>query len=256
MLLPLSDDDRHLIKPAYVTWALILLNIGVFYVQLTNPEFTFGYAAIPAEVTTGRDLVGPIEIQVAPHKRGSLPHAAGPRPIQLTLLSAMFMHGGFGHLAGNLLFLWIFGDNVEHRFGHFPYLLFYLGSGLAAAIAHVAINPNSVIPSLGASGAIAGVLGAYLVLFPRNRVYAIFFIWIVALPAFAVIAMWAVAQFVGGFQALSSMPGTGGIAYAAHIGGFVTGVAIALFFRQRWRVEPASVFQQRYAADPGVRRLW
>lgn len=256
MLIPLSDDDRDLIKPAFITWALVTLNLVVFVIQSNNPEFTLGYAAIPAEITTGEDLIGPVQIQLAPGKFTSLPHTAGPKPIQLTLLSSMFMHGGIAHLAGNLLFLWIFGDNVEHRFGHLPFLLFYLMSGLAASIAHVVMNFNSVVPSLGASGAIAGVLGAYLVLFPRNRVYAIFIIWMVTLPAFVVIAMWAVAQFVGGFQSLSGVPGSGGIAYAAHIGGFIAGAALALLFRNKWQAEPASVFRQRYLADPAARRLW
>ncbi len=256
MLMPLSDDDRHLLEPAYVTWVLLLLNIAVFLVQLNNPEFTLGYAAIPAEITTGRDLVGAVEIQATPTKTESFTHVAGPRPIQLTLLSAMFMHAGIAHLAGNLLFLWIFGDNIEHRFGHLPYLLFYLASGLVASIAHIAMDPNSVIPSLGASGAIAGILGAYLILFPRNRVYAILMVWIVTLPAFAVIAMWAISQFIGGYQALLGNQEAGGIAYAAHIGGFITGASVALVFRLSWRAEPSSVLQRHYATDPTSRRLW
>ncbi|MGI9428635.1 MAG: rhomboid family intramembrane serine protease, partial [Bythopirellula sp.] len=121
MLIPISDDDRRLIKPAYVTWALVLLNIGVFLIQLSVPSFTFGYATIPAEVTTGRDLVEPVGVQVSPGRVEEIPNAPGPKPIQLTLLTSMFMHAGLMHLAGNMLFLWIFGDNVEHRFGHSPF---------------------------------------------------------------------------------------------------------------------------------------
>jgi membrane associated rhomboid family serine protease len=256
VLIPISDDDRKLLKPAYVTWALVLLNIGVYVIQLSVPSFTVGYATIPAEITTGRDIVEPIEVQVSPGQVEPIPNAPGPKPIQLTLLTSMFMHAGLLHLAGNMLFLWIFGDNVEHRFGHRPFLLFYLGSGLMAAFAHIAMNSESLIPSLGASGAIAGVLGAYLVLYPRNRVYALMFVWIVTLPAFVVIVLWVIAQLMGGFQSLSSAPGAGGVAYAAHLGGFVAGVAMALYLRQRLQDEPASVFQHRYAMDPTVRKLW
>ncbi len=256
MLFPLSDDDRLLIKPAVVTWTLLILNVLVFLIQIKVPTFTFSYAAVPVEITTGKDLVEPIEVEVAPGKMVQIPHSPGPSPIQLTLLSSMFMHSGILHLAMNMLYLWIFGDNVEHRFGHFPFLLFYLASGLAASLAHVAMNAESIIPSLGASGAISGVLGAYLVLFPRNRVYSILLVWIVTVPAFVVIVLWAISQLVSGYGSLSDAPGTGGVAYAAHIGGFVAGVALALFLRHRLVEEPTSVFQRRYAQDPKARRWW
>lgn len=257
MLIPLSDDDRNLIKPAIVTWALLLANIGVYFVQMSSPAFTLGYAAIPAEVTTGRDFVEPIDVQVSPNKVVRIPNAPGPTPIQLTLLTAMFMHGGIAHLGGNMLFLWIFGDNVEHRFGHLAFLIFYLGSGLAAAVAHIAFNSSSIVPSLGASGAIAGVMGAYLVLYPRNRVYAMAFIWMVALPAFVVIALWVVAQLMGGFQSLTGESSSlGGVAYAAHLGGFACGVVMALILRNRLAEEPTSVFQRHYTLDSAARKLW
>jgi len=256
MLFPISDDDRKLIKPAIVTVGLLILNVLVFLLQLSDPTFTFSYAAVPLEITTGRDLVQPVDIQVAPGEVAQIPHSPGPRPIQLTLLSSMFMHSGLMHLAMNMLYLWIFGDNVEHRFGHLPFLIFYLASGLAASVAHVAMNSGSIIPSLGASGAISGVLGAYLVLFPRNRVYALLLVWVVTVPAFVVIVLWAISQVISGFGSLSEAPNTGGVAYAAHIGGFVAGVALALFFRQRLGEEPTSVFKSRYAQDPQARRWW
>ncbi len=255
MFFPLSDDDRQLIKPAFVTWTLIALNGLVFLLQLSDPDFTYGYAAVPAEITSGRDLVEPIDVQT-PGGSAQIPQLPGPWPIQLTLLTSMFMHGGFGHLSGNMLYLWIFGDNVEHRFGHAAFLAFYLVSGLVGSIAHIAMSPDSVIPTLGASGAISGVLGAYLVLFPRNRVYAVFLLRMVTVPAAVVLVMWAVMQVAGGFGNLSQASESGGVAYAAHIGGFAAGVAMAIFFRVMWPQEPSSVFQRRYALDPQSRRWW
>src|SRR5690606_38565516 len=127
-----------------------------------------------------------------------IPQEPGPNPIQLTILSAMFMHGGWLHLGGNMLYLWIFGDNVEHRVGAWKFLAFYLVSGIVATFAQIAVHPEAVIPNLGASGAISGVLGAYLVLFPRNRVNAVFFFRIVSLPAVVVIGFWALLQVIDG----------------------------------------------------------
>ncbi len=264
MFFPLSDDDQLLVKPAYVTWTLVGLNVLVFLLQMSNPQFTLGYAAIPAEITRGQDLVGMVPVQVGSVQDGTaqmveLPQAPGPSPIQLTLLTAMFMHAGIMHLGGNMLFLWIFGDNVEHRFGHLPFLIFYLASGLAASLAQIALNPDSVIPTLGASGAIAGVLGAYLVLFPRNRVYAFFLFTVISVPAFLVLAMWAVTQVIGGYGSIFGAAGvsqTGGVAYMAHLGGFVAGVVVAMFYRRKLPAEPDTVFGRHYARDPRTRRLW
>jgi len=253
MLFPISDDDRHLVKPAYVTWVLLIANVLVFCYQSQNPAFTWGYSAVPAEITSGRDIVEPT---VLPGGDEEIPHMPGPWPIHLTLLTSMFMHAGIMHLGGNMLFLWIFGDNVEHRFGHGTFLLFYLASGFAASFAQIAISPASSIPTLGASGAIAGILGAYLVLFPHNRVHAIFIIRVVSVPAFLVIAIWAVTQFVSGFGSLGTTGETGGVAYAAHIGGFVAGALVALFFRRRLDTEPDSFLARTYQRDPHDRRWW
>ena len=256
MFIPFADEDRGPMRPALVTWCLLAANGLVFLYQLAHPEFTYGYAAIPAEITSGSDIIQPVLLRVGERQAITVPQAPGPDPIHWTLLTSMFMHAGFMHLAGNMLFLWIFGDNVEHRFGHLPFLVFYLASGLAASLAQVAMDPQSVIPTLGASGAIAGVLGAYLILFPYNRVYVVFFFYIIAVPAFVVIALWAITQFVNGFGAALLPNQTGGVAYAAHIAGFVTGVVIALIYRARIQQEPVSVLASAYADDPRAKRWW
>jgi membrane associated rhomboid family serine protease len=144
----------------------------------------------------------------------------------------MFMHGGWFHLAGNLLFLWVFGDNVEHRIGHLLFLAFYLVAGLVASLAQILVDPDSIIPTLGASGAISGVLGAYIVMFPTNRVTVFLFRVLVPVPAIVAIGIWAVFQFISGIGAFALAEETaGGVAYMAHIGGFVAGVLGGLLFR-------------------------
>jgi len=256
MLFPISDDDRHLTKPAYVTWALLAGNVALFIVQLTHPMFTYGWSVIPMEIVKGIDLVTPQLVNRAGGQPVEIPQVAGPTPIYLTLLSSMFMHGGYAHIGGNMLYLWIFGDNVEHRFGHVRFLIFYLVSGLAASAAQIATGPDSVIPNLGASGAISGVLGAYMVMFPRNRVNAVLFFRILTVPAVVVIGMWAAMQFVSGAGSITKTEQTGGVAYAAHIGGFVAGALIALICRKMMKAEPDSVLQRQYQRDPHSRRLW
>lgn len=241
MLLPIGDDDRTLSGPALVTWAVILTNLLVFFVLQQGPAgevFTYGWSVIPREITEGIDLVQPQTV-VIEGQRIAIPQAPGPAPIYLTILSAMFMHGGLMHLFGNLLYLWIFGDNVEHRFGSLPFLGFYLMSGIVATLAQVVIDPSGVIPNLGASGSISGVLGAYLVLFPRNRVHALFFFFIVTVPAVVAIGLWIFFQFINGYGAIIVSDETmGGIAYGAHIGGFVAGVVMAMVLRLVIRQEP------------------
>jgi membrane associated rhomboid family serine protease len=195
------------------------------------------------------DLVEPVFRQSG-GQLVEVPQLPGPSPIHLTLLSAMFMHGGWAHLGGNLLYLWIFGDNVEHRFGHVRFLIFYLASGIAASFAQIAMDPHGVIPNLGASGAISGVLGAYLVLFPRNKVMAVFFFRIVAIPAVLVLGIWGVTQFFAGMGSLGNTGATGGVAYAAHIGGFIAGVVTGLFARFAMKEEPATVFRGIYERYP------
>jgi len=176
MFFPISDDDRDIDSPSFVTYTLLAINIVVFLYQLSNESFTYGWSVIPKEITSGVDLLEPQPVQVAGGGVVQIEQAPGPPIIYLTLITSMFMHGGIGHIVGNMLYLWIFGNNVEHRFGHVCFLLFYLFAGFVASFAQIILDPNSVIPNLGASGAIAGVMGAYLVLFPRNQINAVIFI--------------------------------------------------------------------------------
>ena len=255
MLFPISDDDRSLSRPALVTWGLLIANVGVFVLQLLDPELIYAYSTIPLEITTGQDLVNSVPVDLSPAGLDQIPQRAGPVPIHLTLLSSMFMHGGFGHLFGNLLYLWIFGDNVEHRFGSGVFLAFYLVSGFVASAAQIALDPGSIIPNLGASGAISGVLGAYLVLFPRNRVHTIFFFRVIAVPAFVALGLWIVMQFVSGYGSIAATEQTGGVAYGAHIGGFAAGVLLAFVLRRTVKERP-NVLSHAIRTDTRSRSLW
>ena len=256
MFFPISDDDQDVNSPAWVTNLLLLANVIVFLIQVSDPSVTYGWSVIPREITTGVDLVEPAVVEVD-GESAAVPQEPGPPIIWLTLLSAMFMHGGFGHIAGNMLYLWIFGNNVEHRFGHGWFLLFYLSAGLVGSLAQIMLDPDSVIPSLGASGAIAGVMGAYLVLFPHNRVNAVLFYMVVTVPAVLVLGMWIVMQLVSSFGSiLSTSNDLGGVAYMAHVGGFATGVVAAIFCRMQIKREPDSVLYRQYERDPYARRLW
>ena len=252
-MFPISDENERGHGPAFVSLAIIGLNILVFLVlqgagaSVEGTEFTYGFSAVPAEITTGVDLTAPEPI-VVEGQEVLVPQEPGPDPIWLTLFTSIFMHGGWLHLAGNMLFLWIFGDNVEHRIGHVLYLAFYLVAGVIASFAQILVEPGSVIPTLGASGAIAGVLGAYLVMFPTNRVMVFLLRFLVPVPAIVAIGMWAVLQFISGFGSLGGEQ-TGGVAYMAHIGGFVAGVVAGLVFRtvfnepRRPRGTPRSLYQ-------------
>ncbi len=239
MLFPIGDDnsDRH-ITP-YVTYALIALNIAVFVLlQLPNDAFTYGFSVIPAEILSGHDLVS--SVQTA---RGAIPQAPGPSPIYWTILSAMFMHGSWMHLGGNMLYLWIFGDNVEDAMGHFKFIVFYLLCGVLATAAQIfaaraAGGFDLLIPNLGASGAIAGVLGGYLVLYPRKSVRVLIgWFGIIALPAVLVIGLWIGLQVFSGVgqivRVTAQTTDSGGVAYWAHIGGAVAGLILVSLFRNR-----------------------
>jgi membrane associated rhomboid family serine protease len=163
------------------------------------------------------------------------PIAPAPISPYLTLITSMFLHGGFGHLFGNMLFLWIFGDNVEDAVGHFRYVIFYLLTGVAASLAHVittqAMHGNTLVPSLGASGAISGVLGAYVFLFPQKRVTVILFRLLTDVPAYVAVGIWFLFQLISGLGILGGGSQLGGVAYAAHVGGFVAGIALITPFR-------------------------
>jgi membrane associated rhomboid family serine protease len=234
---PIGDQNEPGGRRAPVTLVLILINVAVF-VLLQLPEadrtrqpFTYGYSVVPYEITHNVDLTTPTRVTVG-GETGVIDQEPGPSPIWLTLLTSTFMHGGWLHILGNMWFLWIFGDNVERRFGSLPYLAFYLVAGVIASFAQIAADPSSRIPSLGASGAIAGVLGAYIALFPTNRVTIVAFRFIpFVVPAIVAIGIWAALQFASGFASIAVTEQTGGVAYLAHVGGFVTGVAVGIVAR-------------------------
>ena len=239
MVMPLGDDnlDRH--RTPYVTYVLIAINIVVWFLELSGGErFINGYSTIPFEITNNTDLVESQSVDVG-GQNIAIPMYPGPKPIYLTLLTAMFMHASWMHIIGNMLYLWIFGDNIEDRLGHGKFIFFYLVCGLAASAAHVIFSANSMIPSLGASGAIAGVLGAYLILFPRKNVRVLFARQIVNMPAFIVLGLWIALQIfsqigVSGGQA-------SGVAYLAHIGGFFAGAVLIFLFGGRRLAAPRGV---------------
>jgi membrane associated rhomboid family serine protease len=232
-MLPIGDQDEPGGLPI-VNIAIIAINVLVFVLlQLPSDAFTMGFSTIPIEITTGKDLVGPVPITLPDGTIDTLVEAPGPSPIWLTLFTSMFMHGGWAHLGGNMLFLFIFGDNVERRLGSILYIAFYLVCGLVASAAQVATDPNSIIPSLGASGAISGVLAAYLVYFPQNRVRVLVgFRFITEVPALLMIGLWFLIQFISGIGSIAVTDQTsGGVAYWAHIGGFAAGLVLAFLLR-------------------------
>ena len=231
-MFPIGDENLPGRGLAWVTLGLIAANVAVFlFLQGASGDnsFTYGWSSIAREITTGVDLTQSVPVVIGGTEY-LVPQAPGPEPIYLTLLSSMFMHGSLLHLGGNMLFLWIFGDNVEHRASPILYLPIYLLAGIVGSLAQILSDPTSPIPSLGASGAISGVLGAYLVLFPRNRVTAFVFRFLVQIPALAAIGMWIALQVI---SSLADPTGAGGVAYLAHIGGFATGVVAGLLLRAR-----------------------
>jgi len=232
-MLPIGDDDQPGAGLPIVNLAIIAINVLVFILlQLPSDAFTMGFSAIPREITHGIDLTGPQTVALPDGTSAVIDEAPGPSPIWLTLFSSMFMHGGWLHLGGNMLFLFIFGDNVERLYGWLKYAVFYLICGLVAAYAQILSNPESVIPSLGASGAISGVLAAYLVNFPNNRVRVLVgFRYVTQVPALVMIGLWALLQFVNGIGSIAVTDQTGGVAYWAHIGGFIAGIVLAFLLR-------------------------
>lgn len=217
-MLPLRDENPTRITPI-VTYALIAVNVIVFIFQqmmgAEDPQAVYAFAMVPAQVTGSFNPV-----------------------VWATILTSMFMHGGLAHIGGNMLYLWIFGDNVEEAMGSGRYLAFYLLGGVIASLAHIFTNPNSQVPTVGASGAIAAVLGAYLVLFPQSRVLTLipfgFFMRLTLIPAAIVLGLWFILQFFQGVLTLGG-PDVGGVAFWAHIGGFVVGVVLARLLATRRR---------------------
>jgi membrane associated rhomboid family serine protease len=243
MVFPLYDDNTDRTTPPIVNYVLIAINILVFVFlqQLgTNERFTYAFSTVPQEILSGRDIRTADRIVEHPVTgQQLLIPGLQPTPfsVYLTLIISMFMHGGIAHIAGNMLFLWIFGDNVEHRLGHLRYLIFYLLTGILASLAHVVTTvmfateqASLLIPSLGASGAISGVLGGYIVLHPHRRVTVILFRFLTEVPAYVAIGIWFAFQLISGLGILGGGSQQGGVAYAAHIGGFVAGLALVKVF--------------------------
>lgn len=222
-MFPIGDQNRHGHITPVINYVLMAINIAVFLFQIRLPDtvqvasceetvaasvqgFVCQYGVRPFEILRGEDL--------------------------FTLLTSMFLHGGWAHLIGNMAFLWVFGDNVEDAFGHFGYLVFYLVTGLAASAAHIFLNPGSAIPSVGASGAISGILGAYIVFFGSNPIRVLLGWFITVVPAWMMIGLWAAQQFIATYGTIASTEQTtGGVAYAAHAGGFVAGLLLAIVLR-------------------------
>jgi membrane associated rhomboid family serine protease len=225
-MLPIGDD-RSDGPRAVTTLVLVVLNVLAFLVELNQPSpealqsFIQAWGVVPREYSTARDL--------APYI---------PLPFWTTLVTSMFLHGGWAHLGGNMLYLWIFGDNIERALGRARFLGFYLVCGIAAAFAHIALSSGSSVPTVGASGAISGILGAYLILFPGNRVRVLTSSGVAAVPAAYMLGIWILIQLVNGMGAIANTPETGGVAYAAHVGGFLAGVLLAKVFaggtRRQW----------------------
>ena len=207
-MFPIGDDNSARRLTPLVTYTLIVINVLFFLVELNSGDaFIMMWAFIPS-----RFLANPI---------GDLP----------TLFTSMFMHAGWLHLGGNMLYLWIFGDNVEDRFGHTKFLIFYLLCGLGATFAQLMFSLGSDIPNLGASGAIAGVLGSYILMFPKGRIRVLQGQQVVQAPALMVIGFWIVLQLFSGIGSIANTADTGGVAYMAHIGGFVAGFLLTIFFK-------------------------
>jgi membrane associated rhomboid family serine protease len=242
MLFPIADDNTGRTITPVVNYVLIAINILVFvFLQGlgSNDKFTYAFSTVPAEIITGRDIVTrPVAVENITGQVMEMPGLQPtPIPVWLTLFTSMFMHGGIAHIFGNMLFLWIFGDNIEDRLGHARYLIFYLVCGILAGLAHVFTTvafadseQSLLVPSLGASGAISGVLGAYILLFPTKRVMVIISWFVTAVPAFVAIGLWFVFQLISGLGMLGSGSKAGGVAYGAHIGGFVAGLILIKLF--------------------------
>ncbi|HEX7956696.1 MAG TPA: rhomboid family intramembrane serine protease [Pyrinomonadaceae bacterium] len=244
MVFPIGDDNTGRTTTPVFNYLLIAANVLVFFffqgMGSDGNRFTYAWATVPQEIVTGRDAVTPDRVVTVEPTNQEL-HIPGLQPtpgsVYLTLLTSMFMHGGLMHLFGNMLFLWIFGDNLEDRLGRVRYLVFYLLCGVLASLAHVFSTlafsqggSGMLVPSLGASGAISGVLGGYVLLFPRNQVRVLLLRVFTTVPAYVALGLWFIFQFVSGLGVLGGGAQEGGVAYAAHIGGFVAGLALVKLF--------------------------
>ncbi|MBK9156437.1 MAG: rhomboid family intramembrane serine protease [Chloracidobacterium sp.] len=235
-MFPIGDDNSDVKITPFVNYIFLGLNVIVFvlFQQIGSSEsFTYAYSLVPKEITDGVDLSGVQVVRDSFGNTAQIQHYSTPLPVYFNFLSSMFMHGSIAHIFGNMLFLWIFGDNLENLLGHIRFAAFYLVCGFAAAAAQIFMDGDSVIPMLGASGAISGVLGGYILLFPQRRVRALIFNFLTTVPAFVAIGIWIAYQLILGYM---TPAGTGGVAYAAHIGGFVAGLALVKVFALGRRV--------------------
>jgi len=239
-MIPIGDDNSDRRITPIVNYLLIVANIAVFVLLQGmggNDRFTYAFSTVPQEIVSGKDVVTHSHTVTDPasgqtFEQPGLGHT--PMSVYLTLLVSMFMHGGFAHIAGNMLYLWIFGDNIENRLGHGRYLSFYLVCGVIASLAHVfttaATHGDMLVPSLGASGAISGVLGGYSLLFPGRRVRMMMGRGTTEMPAWVAIGMWFLFQVVAGIGLLGGGSQAGGVAYGAHVGGFIAGLLLVKLF--------------------------
>lgn len=245
MFLPIGDDNRDRRTTPYINYLFVVINILVFiFLQKMGNDwrFTYAYATVPAEILTGHDVVSRSRVltDVISGEQVQIPGLqVTPINVYLTLITSMFMHGGWAHLAGNMLFLLIFGDNLEDAMGHRRYFFFYLLCGVLAGMSHVLFTAYSAqstfMPSLGASGAISGVMGGYMLLFPTRKVHLWIFFLIISVPAIIAVGLWFVFQVISGLGMLGGDDASG-VAYAAHIGGFIAGLLLVKAFAKRRRV--------------------
>jgi membrane associated rhomboid family serine protease len=239
MFIPVSDRDLTRRSFPIVNLSIIAICALVFIYELAianSNVFFYRFGLVPFEITQGttiKFICGNYLYSDTPpwFLSTGCEDVSSPIPTWATMFTAMFIHGGWLHLLGNMIFLWVFGDNIEDRFGHLRYLLFYLVCGIAALGLQIAIDTNSLNPTIGASGAIAGVLGAYLILYPYSRVDTIVFITIVKIPAIALLGLWFMLQFFSGIGEMSSSANASGVAYWAHIGGFFFGMVVAIIYK-------------------------
>ena len=239
-MIPIGDDNSDRTITPIVNYLLIAANIAVFVLLQgmgANDRFTYAFSTVPQEIVSGTDVVTSARTVRDPASGQSFEQpglGVTPITVYLTLLISMFMHGGIAHIAGNMLYLWIFGDNIENALGHLRYLFFYLVCGVLASLAHVfmtaATHGNMLVPSLGASGAISGVLGGYMLLFPGRRVRMLMGRGTAEMPAWVSIGVWFLFQFVAGIGLLGGGSQAGGVAYAAHVGGFIAGLILVKMF--------------------------
>src|SRR5688500_8788979 len=229
-MFPIGDDNTDRTFTPFVNSIFIGINILVFVLLQGfggNDAFSYAFSLVPKEVTEGIDLSGVQIIRDSLGNTGQVQHYDTPLPVYFNFLSSMFMHGDIMHIFGNMLFLWIFGDNLENLLGHIRFAAFYIVCGLAAALAQIIMDSDSIIPMLGASRAISGVIGRYIVFFTQRQVRALIFNFLTTVPAFVAIGIWIAYQLIVGYL---TPAGTGGVAYAAHIGGFIAGVALIKVF--------------------------